>query len=363
MNSLITTSSKKESKKPKYSRFTQQELPACKPLLTPAWVIGGLFLVGAVFIPIGVVALMASNSVVEVVQRYDNQCIPASADPVTYIQSQATSKNCSLAIKVTKRMDPPVYVYYQLTKFYQNHRRYVKSRSDSQLRGVNISSSDFETCQPEAYLWDNQAYPIRPCGLIAWSQFNDSFSLSNTAMQALPIDSSNIAWPSDQNGKFAGVPPTNFNTEPALRGGASLPPNQLLNQSEHLMVWMRTAALPTFRKLYGSIDTAIEAGTTLRLDLLNQYNSYEYGGEKAFVLSTASWLGGANQFLGIAYLVVGGLCFALGIVFFVLLFAYPRPLGDTSYLSWNRHAMAAAPAASTASATSAAAFDAAADGN
>ncbi|RRT37545.1 hypothetical protein B296_00047747 [Ensete ventricosum] len=27
---------RRKSKKPKYSRFTQQELPACKPLLTPA---------------------------------------------------------------------------------------------------------------------------------------------------------------------------------------------------------------------------------------------------------------------------------------------------------------------------------------
>jgi len=26
-------------------------------------------------------------------------------------------------------MEGPVYVYYQLDNFYQNHRRYVKSRS------------------------------------------------------------------------------------------------------------------------------------------------------------------------------------------------------------------------------------------
>lgn len=32
-------------------------------------------------------------------------------------------------------MAAPVYFYYQLANFYQNHRRYVKSRSDGQLRG------------------------------------------------------------------------------------------------------------------------------------------------------------------------------------------------------------------------------------
>ena len=30
-------------------------------------------------------------------------------------------------------MDPPIYMYYKLTHFYQNHRMYVKSRDDSQL--------------------------------------------------------------------------------------------------------------------------------------------------------------------------------------------------------------------------------------
>ena len=35
-------------------------------------------------------------------------------------------------------MKAPVYVYYELDNFYQNHRRYVKSRSDSQLEGENV---------------------------------------------------------------------------------------------------------------------------------------------------------------------------------------------------------------------------------
>ena len=32
-------------------------------------------------------------------------------------------------------MSPPIYVYYKLDNYYQNHRRYVKSRSSSQLLG------------------------------------------------------------------------------------------------------------------------------------------------------------------------------------------------------------------------------------
>ena len=38
-------------------------------------------------------------------------------------------------VTVPEKMKAPVYVYYELDNFYQNHRRYVKSRSDSQLSG------------------------------------------------------------------------------------------------------------------------------------------------------------------------------------------------------------------------------------
>eukprot|EP00966_Prymnesium_polylepis_P100082 2317761-Prymnesium_polylepis.1 len=40
---------------------------------------------------------------------------------------------CNVTITVTKRMKAPVYMYYRITNFFQNHRDYVKSRSDGQL--------------------------------------------------------------------------------------------------------------------------------------------------------------------------------------------------------------------------------------
>jgi len=38
-------------------------------------------------------------------------------------------------IHIPKDIEGKVFLYYQLDNFYQNHRRYVKSRSNTQLDG------------------------------------------------------------------------------------------------------------------------------------------------------------------------------------------------------------------------------------
>ena len=87
---------------------------------------------------------------------------------------------------------------------------------------------------------------------------------------------------------------------------------------------MRTAALPIFRKLYGRIEKDIMANDTITVVIQNNYNTYSIGGSKAVVLSTASWIGGKNNFIGIAYLTVGGLCLFLALGFLVLYMVKPR---------------------------------------
>ncbi|XP_042975227.1 putative ALA-interacting subunit 4 isoform X2 [Carya illinoinensis] len=229
-------------------------------------------------------------------------------------------------------MKSPVYIYYQLDNFYQNHRRYVKSRSDKQLRS-RASEGDTSSCKPEAVGGNN--YPIVPCGLIAWSLFNDTYGFS-VKNKALEVSKKNIAWKSDQEHKFGSdVYPKNFQSG-GLIGGAKLNASIPLSEQEDLIVWMRTAALPTFRKLYGKIETDLEANDEITVVIQNNYNIYSFGGKKRLVLSTTSWIGGKNDFLGVAYLTVGGLCLFFAISFIFLYVIMPRPLGDPSYLSWNR---------------------------
>lgn len=55
---------------------------------------------------------------------------------------------------------------------------------------------------------------------------------------------------------------------------------------------MRTAALPSFRKLYGRIEEDLHAEDVLDIKIMNNYNTYSFGGTKKLVISTSSWLGG-----------------------------------------------------------------------
>lgn len=90
-----------------------------------------------------------------------------------------------------------------------------------QLRGSdgsNSSDSDTSGCDPES---SNGGKPIVPCGLIAWSLFNDTykFSINN---QQLAVNKKGISWKSDRDHKFGSdVFPKNFQSG-KLIGGAKL---------------------------------------------------------------------------------------------------------------------------------------------
>jgi len=107
--------------------------------------------------------------------------------------------------------------------------------------------------------------------------------------------------------------------------------------NEHFIVWMRPAALPDFRKLYGRFSRDIPAGAVLQFNVRSAFPVAPFAGSKSLVVSTMSWAGGKNPFLGIAYLVVGSLCVALAAAFWVRQNVFKgRELGDASSLAWRR---------------------------
>jgi len=144
-----------------------------------------------VFLAIGIVLYVMSDEIIEVVKQYDTACELCERD------LNADCKPCNVMIdNFPKDVNEPIYVYYQLDNFYQNHRRYVKSRDNEQLQGKWKSREDLESaCDPIVKvgdLWKYQKYsiadkekktalkddePAIPCGLVAKSFFDDSFEL------------------------------------------------------------------------------------------------------------------------------------------------------------------------------------------
>ena len=87
---------------------------------------------------------------------------------------------------------------------------------------------------------------------------------------------------------------------------------------------MRTSALPKFRKLYGVIEEDLRVDETMTMFIRNNYNTYTFGGKKSIVLSTTTWLGGKNDFLGYSYIVTGSMSIFMSILFALIHVKYPR---------------------------------------
>lgn len=99
----------------------------------------------------------------------------ASFNPPQYAfvnsSDSAVPPKCVIQFEVPADLPNPVLLYYKLTNFYQNHRRYVKSLDSNQLKGKYVSPDDLNNgnCKPLAV---TNGKAIYPCGLIANSFFN-----------------------------------------------------------------------------------------------------------------------------------------------------------------------------------------------
>ena len=128
---------------------------------------------------------------------------------------------------------------FELGSYFQNFRRYARSYDPTRMHDGAGSGGPVSACNPFSYLGDNDSLPINPCGQIANSFFNDTFSLLATPAGAsagapLEMDDSGIAWSSDADHLYGPVTPENYNTVPDLRGGNTSV--KLLNENQHWMV-------------------------------------------------------------------------------------------------------------------------------
>ncbi|KIY67973.1 Lem3/Cdc50 [Cylindrobasidium torrendii FP15055 ss-10] len=379
-------------KRPANTAFKQQRLKAWQPILTPKTVLPTFFILAVIFAPIGGLLIWGSSLVNEMTFDYsecENQQVSTTngsyffKDVPNYsyrlrdsslkhskpqyafldnsdnssVTDVSAKKQCILQFEVPTDLESSVFLYYKLTNFYQNHRRYVKSLNSDQLKGKSVSNNEIRTgdCKPlGARTINGTEKPIYPCGLIANSFFNDTFSSpmllnpSSSDEQFYNFTDKGISWPGEAK-KYVTTPinddlyksvddiypPPNWDLLYPNGYTTDNPPPDL-KSNEHFQNWMRTAGLPTFTKLYGRNDQDTMKKGTYQIVINLNFPVLSYGGTKSVVITTVSWIGGKNPFLGWAYVAAAALFMALAVLGTARHLIKPRRLGDMSLLSWNR---------------------------
>ncbi|EGW30549.1 cell division control protein 50 [Spathaspora passalidarum NRRL Y-27907] len=372
-----------KSRKPPNTAFRQQRLKAWQPILTPKTVIPLLILIAVIFAPLGIAILYTTYNVEELNIDY-SQCnklkvatsnsngfdsIPSKFTGYHFRKTNTnpdfkwklveskdsdgdTQQTCVIQFNLPRDLKPPLYLYYKLTNFFQNHRKYVDSYDLGQLKGQAVSDGSItDSCKPLKHRVVNGTQKlIYPCGLIANSYFNDTFSspvLLNAKNgqdnQTYVFGETGISWPSDRDHKFQ---PTQYNPEDVVPppNWDKMFPNGYTNDTmpnvqtwEHLQNWMRTAALPSFYKLYGKNTTETMSSGTYEIEIGLNYPVTIFGGTKSVVITTNSIFGGRNVSIGVIYIIVAIVCLVLGIGFLLQYLIKPRKVGgDHNYLQENQ---------------------------
>ncbi|KAG9339447.1 hypothetical protein JZ751_023584 [Albula glossodonta] len=372
------------ARRPDNSAFKQQRLPAWSPMLTGGTVLPFFFFMGVLCILLGVWLLLTVQGTYEIKVDYTEAGTCDRCYELRNLSKKAHEPcTCRVNFSLKENFTGDVFFYYGLVNFHQNLRRYMDSRDDGQMVGrlknlkvqshphphprMQLDSNNDCICYPVQksklhsatlanklllssvlVISSNQSpssychpfihvnkTPIAPCGAIANSMFNDSFTLNyHSAVgkaEAVPLYRKGIAWYTDKNVKFRNPSMPN-KTLPQVFEGTVQPlywqkpvyqldpsdPNNNGFVNEDLIVWMREAAFPKFKKLYGILNRnhpvfrdGLPAGDY-------NYPAQYFQGRKQVVLSTVTWFGGQNHFLPIAYMVTGGLVLLLAVVLTVV---------------------------------------------
>eukprot|EP00826_Nyctotherus_ovalis_P056983 TRINITY_DN7781_c0_g1_i7.p2 TRINITY_DN7781_c0_g1~~TRINITY_DN7781_c0_g1_i7.p2 ORF type:complete len:114 (+),score=26.30 TRINITY_DN7781_c0_g1_i7:928-1269(+) len=93
--------------------------------------------------------------------------------------------------------------------------------------------------------------------------------------------------------------------------------NSPFNLIERFIVWMRTSALPNFKKHWGVIEDGLELGE-YQLTIKNLYDVSKFSGKKYIVITTTNKMGGKNYGLGGIFIGIAGMSMLLCAAFLVL---------------------------------------------
>jgi hypothetical protein len=263
--------------------------------------------IGVVFILIGYFIVQDSNKVYELSFRYDDieGCEADWQNP----------KTCRVPINIDQDLEGPIFIYYEIWNMYQNHRLYAKSRDPKQLMGYSRTKEEATRyCNPVVTMGDlglqvDINYTTNeiasPCGLVARSVFNDTFTLYYPdGYEVIYIHTDKISWDAEKHLKFA-------------HQDDWVETQWLDVEDEHFIVWMNISPLPYFRKLWGRIEHNLMSQQYYVI-IENNYDIEPFSGEKYVVLSTTGAYGGKLGYIGYAFIAVGASAVLCSSLFMVL---------------------------------------------
>ncbi|KAL0963464.1 hypothetical protein UPYG_G00306700 [Umbra pygmaea] len=326
------------SRRPDNSAFKQQRLPAWSPMLTANSVLPFFYIMAVVCVLLGVWLLITVQNTHQLKLDYTQAGSCNICFEKRKVRANANQDcKCTVVLNIGNTFKGDVFFYYGLMNFHQNLRQYMDSRDDAQMMGRTANLKNPSAyCKP--YITDDHGLPIAPCGAVANSMFNDSFKLTYHSAEGspdvhVPLFRKGISWYTDKNVKFRNPKINNETLTQVFEGTARPPywqkpvynldpldPNNNGFTNEDLIVWMREAAFPNFKKLYGVLNRASKPFTeglppgNYTIEISYNFPVEYFQGRKEVIISTISWFGGQNNFLPIAYLVTGCLVLLLAII-------------------------------------------------
>ncbi|CAR26867.1 hypothetical protein ZYGR_0I01390 [Zygosaccharomyces rouxii] len=373
---------KVKNRRPKEDSFTQQRLKAWNPVFTPRIVIPVYLLITMVFVIVGGCLLAEANTVSDLTIWYQdcptkaptgqNQWNDMPEEYWTYhfknYNNYSTAPQwrytddpdddseekgtCHIRFTTPRSLKNTVYVNYMLDNFSANHRRYVLSFSEDQIRGRAASYDDIHegagiNCKTLAKNEEGKLY--YPCGLIANSFFNDTFpdELINVRDQSknYPLSNKDINWKSDRRRfqkttyKPSDIAPPPYWAKKFPHGynETNIPD---LQDWEEFQNWMRPAAFDKFAKLIRkNTESDLPAGE-YQIDIGLHWPVRQFKGKKGIFVTHGSSIGSRNYFLGTVYLIGGCISAAFALILFGFWLISGRKEADPRYLSWNQGSMA-----------------------
>jgi len=289
--------------------------------------------------------------------------------------------NLCTALDDNNQMVGNVVLYYSLEPYYQNHRRYALSRNSPQLHGLDWDgtgitfggSTAMSLCTPLQTLSDlNEQYgiittskdgltsvmpgypPINdlnddyhkvviyPCGLQAFSVFNDFFSMSTH--EDIPVDiplydSPRLISADPDLNYFKRVDETKY---PKRENVYEWLPSYYYDdvagngvENSHFMNWMRLSSGPVVQKLFAVLNEYGDDSTIkppFRIKVRNRYNISSWGGKKFVILTTMPSIGRVPQICYDGLIALGCFSTIFGIAYTMKYMVHPRILGDVRFI-------------------------------